>query len=194
MRPKAGCKSLPTRSTSTSDRFGLRSSSRTTPVDGDRRCHPHVQPGAVGWALQPDRLDKRLNVHGCMVVLPFCPGLGERTLPLGSPRPLRWPSPGRCHPLDTLLATHVRSVGASEHAPAKPSIHLWTMLDQWSPMDGRYASYTRELRGVSSPWTEGGGMLPDRTADVSRARRTGPSLAPRMHARLVRQDMTLRLR
>jgi hypothetical protein len=47
---------------------------------------------------------------------------------------------------------------------------------------------------VSGWRTEGGEILPDRTADVSRGRGVGRSLAPGMNARPARQDTTLRLR
>ena len=63
------------------------------------------------------------------------------------------------------------TVGASWHATAKPSIHNGLCFINQAPMHRRYDSLPREISGVSPHGTEGGVILPDRPAEVSRRHR-----------------------
>jgi len=71
---------------------------------------------------------------------------------------------GEGHEPDTRCGT----VGTSGHATVKSSIHSGLCFINRALMHGRYDSLPREICGVSSQGTEGGGILPDRLAEVSR--------------------------
>ena len=71
---------------------------------------------------------------------------------------------GEEHEPDTRCGT----LGTSWHGTAKSSIHSEACIMNQAPMHRRYDDLPREICSVSWHRTEGGGILPDRTAEVSR--------------------------
>jgi hypothetical protein len=80
---------------------------------------------------------------------------------------------GEEHEPDTRCGT----LGTSWHGTAKSSIHSGACFINQVPMHRCYDDLPREVCAVSWHGTEGGGILPNRTAEVSRGDSRGAASA-----------------
>ena len=73
-----------------------------------------------------------------------------------------------CGARDTNRIRGVVQLGRAGTQPQSPPSTMGLCFINPASMHGRYDSLPREICGVSEDWTEGGAILPDRPAEVSR--------------------------